>query len=86
MSVHQLKRVNRHQVSRLKRGTVLVNFVGFSNRFLFIYSEVGGRLIAIYLLACYDVNNADDINNADNAEDVNNAKDANKADNAEYLL
>jgi hypothetical protein len=35
LSVHQLNGVNRHQVSRLKRGTVLVNFVGFGNRFLF---------------------------------------------------
>jgi hypothetical protein len=35
MSVHQLNSVNRHQVSRLKHGTVLINFVGFNNRFLF---------------------------------------------------
>jgi hypothetical protein len=38
LSVYQLNGVNRHQVSRLKRGTVLVNFVGFDNRFLFILS------------------------------------------------
>jgi hypothetical protein len=38
MSVHQLNGVNRHQVSRLKRGTVLVNFVRFGNRFLFFLS------------------------------------------------
>jgi hypothetical protein len=36
LSVYQLNGVNRHQVSRLKRGTVLVNFVGFGNRFLFL--------------------------------------------------
>jgi hypothetical protein len=35
----------------LKRGTVLVNFVGFGNRFLFLSTEVGGRLVAMYLLA-----------------------------------
>jgi hypothetical protein len=35
LSVYQLNGVNQHQVSRLKRGTVLANFVGFSNQFLF---------------------------------------------------
>jgi hypothetical protein len=39
MSVHQLNSVNQHQVSRLKRDTVLVNFVGFGNRFLFYLEE-----------------------------------------------
>jgi hypothetical protein len=38
VSVYQLNSVNRHQVSRLKRGTVLVNFVRFGNRFLFFLS------------------------------------------------
>jgi hypothetical protein len=41
LSVHQLNGVNRHQVSRLERGTVLVNFVGFGNRILVHSSEVG---------------------------------------------
>jgi hypothetical protein len=45
VSVHQLNGVDRHQVSRLKRGTVLVNFVGFGNRFLFILSlSLQGKL------------------------------------------
>jgi hypothetical protein len=49
LSVYQLNGVNRHQVSRLKRGTVLVNFVGFGNRFLFFYRS--GRKAGSYVLA-----------------------------------
>jgi hypothetical protein len=44
LSVHQLNGVNRHQVSRLKRGTVLVNFVVFGNRFLFFLSPLKEEL------------------------------------------
>jgi hypothetical protein len=49
LSVHQLNGVNRHQVSRLERGAVLVNFVGFGNRFLFIVFR-SGRKAGSYLL------------------------------------
>jgi hypothetical protein len=47
VSVHQLNGVNRHQVSRLKRGTVLVNFVGFGDRFLFSLEEECSSVICI---------------------------------------
>jgi hypothetical protein len=47
LSVYQLNGVNRHQVSRLKRDTVLVNFVGFGNRFLFYLEEECSSVICM---------------------------------------
>jgi hypothetical protein len=65
---------------------------------LFLFSEVGGRPVAIYLLVnvlsihANDVDNADDaddvvgVDDVDGADDVDDAGDADDADLAKTLL
>jgi hypothetical protein len=63
---------------------------------LFLFLEMGGRPVAIYLQACCVVNvlsidtdvadDADDVDNVDDADDVGDADDADDADLAKTLL
>jgi hypothetical protein len=52
-----------------------------------LFLKVGGRLVAIYLQACYVVNvlsiDADVANDADNVDDANDVDDVNDVDDAD---